>query len=62
MLSKRVRDLCLSFPKEAQGIVEGYGIEVNQFNAMLDRAERNPFLRWRVSRAVRRMATRKMGA
>lgn len=50
LLSPRVRSLCQSFPREAQDVVESHGLEVAQFNLMLEKTGRNPFLKWRLAR------------
>ena len=39
---------------QAQKVVEGYGVDVEGFNMMLVRADRDPFLRWRVGRVLRK--------
>jgi hypothetical protein len=40
--------------EQAQKVVEGYGVDVGSFNTRLAEADRNPVLRWRVSRVLRR--------
>ena len=51
MMSNQVRRTCASFPAQARELVLKNGVEFEAFQALLDKAERNPMYRWKLARA-----------
>ena len=62
MMSKQVRRTCASFPAQARELVLKNGVEFETFQALLDKAERNPMYRWKLARAVRKLKRRQRAA
>lgn len=54
-MSKRVQDVCAAFPARAADIVRSHGIDFESFERLLARADRDPFFRWRLARAMRQL-------
>ncbi|KAJ1448259.1 hypothetical protein M885DRAFT_539790 [Pelagophyceae sp. CCMP2097] len=55
LLSDDVRAYCADFPARAAELVERNGLDFGKFDALLKKAERNPFFRWRLGRAMRKL-------
>jgi len=49
ILSPKVRAVCEAFPMQAEQIVKKYGLNSDEFNAMLEETQTNPVFRWRVN-------------
>ena len=62
MMSSQVRRTCASFPAQARELVLKNGVEFETFQALLDKAERNPMYRWKLARAVRKLKRRQRAA
>ena len=62
MMSNQVRRTCASFPAQARELVLKNGVEFETFQALLDKAERNPMYRWKLARAVRKLKRRQRAA
>ena len=62
MMSNQVRRTCASFPAQARELVLKNGVEFETFQALLDKAERNPMYRWKLARAVRKLQRRQRAA
>ena len=52
LLAPRIRERCEAFPAKAEALVKARGLDAKKFNSLLKRAEWDPWLRWRVMRAV----------
>lgn len=52
-LSERVQGLCKDFPEQAEEVCREAGMEVDEFNTLLERSRRNPLLRLRVNSKLR---------
>ena len=62
MMSNQVRRTCASFPAQARELVLKNGVEFETFQALLDKAERNPMYRWKLARAARKLKRRQRAA
>ena len=62
MMSNQVQRTCASFPAQARELVLKNGVEFETFQALLDKAERNPMYRWKLARAVRKLKRRQRAA
>jgi len=54
MLNSKIQQTCKQFPNRAEEIVQEYGLTVDDFNRLLLETRRNPLLRWRVTRYIKR--------
>ena len=62
LMAKPVRQCCASFPDQARQLVRRNGVEFETFKALLEKAERNPLYRWKLSRAVAKLKKRQAAA
>mmetsp|Transcript_70376 Transcript_70376/g.159204 ORF Transcript_70376/g.159204 Transcript_70376/m.159204 type:complete len:225 (-) Transcript_70376:1003-1677(-) len=55
MLAPKVKAMCLAFPEKATELVVGDGVDPEEFNHMLARTKRDPFLRWKLRREAAKL-------
>ncbi|GMH57131.1 hypothetical protein TrLO_g11440 [Triparma laevis f. longispina] len=54
-LSPKIQQVCDAFPLLAEDIVRKYGLNSEEFNKMLEETRKNPVLRWRVNRYMKKI-------
>ena len=54
-LSPKIQTVCEAFPLLAEDIVRKYGLNSEEFNKMLEETRKNPVLRWRVNRYMKKI-------
>ena len=58
LMARPVRTCCAAFPDQARRLVRENGVEFETFQALLEKAERNPLYRWKLARAVAKLKKR----
>ena len=58
LLSEKIQIACKSFPGRAEAIARKHGLEGGDFDKLLRETRRNPLMRWRINRYMRRWKDR----
>ncbi|KAJ8604218.1 hypothetical protein CTAYLR_009788 [Chrysophaeum taylorii] len=54
-MAPEVREMCRSFPTQAADLVRSHGVDFDTFERLLSKADKDPFFRWRLARAMRQL-------
>ena len=55
VMAPEIQNACLKFPSKAEAIVKQNGLELNEFNKLLDKTKNNIFFRFRVMLKLKSM-------